>query len=135
MGQRDSLNSYITTVKDKPFLWGKHDCLTFTNNAFHEMYGQGWADDWIGRYNHNMSAKELQKEFGYKSFIKAVDDKLTRINYIPPLGALIATKEAHRWITGFAMGISNGKRGVFLSEQGLIHLSFDVVKYSWVKSA
>lgn len=135
MGQRDSLNSYIKTVKDKPFLWGKHDCLTFTNSAFHEMYGQGWADDWIGRYSHSMGAKELQKEFGYKSFIKAVDDKLTRINYIPPLGALIATKEAHRWITGFAMGISNGKRGVFLSEQGLIHLSFDVVKYSWVKSA
>ena len=133
MGQRERLNNFISQIKDKPFSWGEHDCLTFTNSAFREMYGEGWADDWFGRYNEKSGVKALQEEFGYKTCIEAVDDKLTRIDYVPPLGSLITTKEAKRWITGFAMGISNGKRGVFLSEGGLIHLPFDVVNYSWIK--
>ena len=80
----------------------------------------------------NLALKLYKKNLAIKP-LEAVDDKLTRIDYVPPLGSLITTKEAKRWITGFAMGISNGKRGVFLSEGGLIHLPFDVVNYSWIK--
>jgi hypothetical protein len=50
MGTRESLNAYLKEVRDIPFEWGSHDCLTFTNNAFHRMFGEGWADDWLGRY-------------------------------------------------------------------------------------
>jgi len=69
MGQRESLNAYLKSVKDKPFEWGKHDCLTFTNNAYRQMYGIGWADDWLGKYMKDaqlLRRKDLEKEFGFK---------------------------------------------------------------------
>ncbi len=34
MGPRESLNDYLKSVSDKPFVWGQHDCLTFTNGAY-----------------------------------------------------------------------------------------------------
>jgi len=50
MAVRERLNSYLKDIRGKPFSWGEHDCLTFTNDAFVQMYGSGWADDWLGRY-------------------------------------------------------------------------------------
>lgn len=135
MGPRESLNAYLMAVKDKPFEWGKHDCLTFTNNAYREMYGVGWADDWLGRYMKGaqlLRAKELKAEFGFNSFLPAVDQKLKRIDHVPPLGALVTTKEAQRWIIGVAMGICTGTKAVFLSKQGLLHLPLDNIHQAWV---
>ena len=136
MGQRESLNTYLKSVKDKKFQWGAHDCLTFTNDAFHAMYGEGWADDWLGRYmtgSKLLRSKELKKEFGFSKFSDAVDRKLSRIDYVPPLGALITTKEAQRWIIGVAMGICTGSKAVFLSKEGVLYLPLDVIHQAWVK--
>ncbi len=136
MGQRESLNTYLKSVKDKKFQWGAHDCLTFTNYAFHAMYGEGWADDWLGRYmtgSKLLRSKELKKEFGFSKFSDAVDRKLSRIDYVPPLGALITTKEAQRWIIGVAMGICTGSKAVFLSKEGVLYLPLDVIHQAWVK--
>ena len=136
MGQRESLNTYLKSVKDKKFQWGAHDCLTFTNDAFHAMYGEGWADDWLGRYmtgSKLLRSKELKKEFGFSKFSDAVDLKLDRIDHVPPLGALITTKEAQRWIIGVAMGICTGSKAVFLSKEGVLYLPLDVIHQAWVK--
>lgn len=136
MGQRESLNDYLKSVKDKSFEWGKHDCLTFTNNAFKAMYGEGWADDWLGRYMEGsriFRRDELRKEFGFSTFTCAVDNKLSRINHIPPLGALITTKKAQRWVIGVAMGICTGTKAVFLSKEGMLYLPLDYIHQAWVK--
>jgi len=138
MGQRESLNDYLKSVKDKSFEWGKHDCLTFTNNAFRAMYGEGWADDWLGRYMEGsriFRRDELRKEFGFSTFTCAVDNKLSRINHIPPLGALITTKKAQRWVIGVAMGICTGTKAVFLSKEGMLYLPLDYIHQAWVKEA
>ncbi|WP_405048979.1 hypothetical protein ROLI_040320 [Roseobacter fucihabitans] len=45
-----ALNAYLDSVRDRPFAWGDHDCLTFTNTCFHKLHGEGWADDWLGAY-------------------------------------------------------------------------------------
>jgi hypothetical protein len=135
MGPREGLNRYINDVRHKPFEWGKNDCLTFTNDAFHAMYGRGWADDWLGRYLENtmpVRRRELIKEFGFRSFSEAVDQRLTRISHVPPLGALVTTKQAQRWIIGVAMGISTGSKAVFLSKDGVIHLPMETVHEAWV---
>jgi hypothetical protein len=135
MGPRQSLNQYINAVRNKPFEWGKNDCLTFTNGAFHAMYGKGWADDWLDRYladNTPIRRNELIKEFGFRSFSEAVDQRLNRIDHIPPLGALVTTKHAEKWIIGVAMGISTGTRAVFLSKKGVIHFPMEYVHEAWV---
>jgi hypothetical protein len=136
MAARERLNRYLNDMRGKPFSWGQHDCLTFTNDAFHAMYGRGWADDWLGRYmegNRVFSRKELIKEFGYSDFTKAVDKKLQRVDNIPPLGALVTTKESQRWIIGVAMGICTGTKAVFLSKEGLLFLPVGYIHQAWVK--
>lgn len=136
MGTRESLNAYLKDVRDKPFEWGVHDCLTFTNNAFHAMYGEGWADDWLGRYmvdGRAMRRRELIQEFRKTDFIKAVDERLTRVNYIPPLGSLVTTKQSQRWVIGVAMGICTGTKAVFLSKQGVLYLPLDAIEQAWIK--
>ena len=137
MGTRESLNAYLKQVRDIPFEWGSHDCLTFTNNAFHAMYGEGWADDWLGRYmvdGRPMRKSQLKREFKFSSFTDAVDDKLHRIDYIPPLGSLITTKQAQRWVTGVAMGICTGTKCVFLSKRGVLYLPLDAIEQAWIKA-
>ena len=136
MGQRESLNEYLKSVSDKPFSWGEHDCLTFTNSAYIAMYGEGWADDWLGRYIdgvRKLRKSELKREFGFDSFSDAVDSKLKRVSHVPPLGALVTTKEANRWVIGVAMGICTGTTAVFLSKGGLLHLPLEYIHEAWVK--
>lgn len=136
MGPRESLNAYLKQTRGIKFQWGLHDCLTFTNNAFHTMYGKGWADDWLGRYmvdGRPMKRYELKKEFGFSNFISAVDARLDRIDHVPPLGALVLTRQAERWIIGGAMGICTGTKCVFLSKQGVLHLPLDAVEQAWIK--
>ena len=137
MGQREKLNQYLKEVRHKPFSWGSNDCLTFTNNAFRAMFGNGWADDWLDRYmvdGRPMKRYELKKEFGFSNFISAVDTKLQRIDHVPPLGALVLTKQAERWIIGGAMGICTGTKCVFLSKQGVVHLPLDAIEQAWIKA-
>lgn len=101
------------------------------------MYGEGWADDWLGRYmvdGRPMRRTELMKEFRQNSFYNAVDQKLTRIDYVPPLGALVVTRQAQRWVTGVAMGICTGTKGVFLSKAGVLYLPLDDIETAWVRT-
>lgn len=136
MGQREKLNEYLKEVRHKPFAWGSNDCLTFTNNAYRAMFGKGWADDWLDRYmvdGRPMKRYELKKEFGFSNFINAVDSKLERVNHVPPLGGLVLTRQAQRWIIGGAMGICTGTKAVFLSKQGVLYLPLDAIEQAWIK--
>ena len=136
MGPRESLNAYLKGVKGESFVWGSHDCLTFTNDAFHAMYGEGWADDWIGRYMDEkrvLRKKELVHEFGFNDFTKAVDSKLNRIDHVPPLGSLVTTKKARKWVTGVAMGVCTGTKAAFLDEVGLVYLPLDDIDQAWIR--
>lgn len=136
MGQIDRLNAYIKDAAHKSFAWGVHDCLTFTNGAYRAMYGVGWADDWLGRYmldGRPMRRDELRKEFGWSTLEDAIDDRMQRVQF-PPRGALVTTKHAQRWVTGVAMGISIGTRGVFLLRQGVIYLPLNLIDNAWIKT-
>lgn len=136
MGPLERLNAYIKSAAHKDFAWGSHDCLTFTNGAYVAMYGKGWADDWLGRYmtdGRPMRRDELRKEFGWSSLEDAIDDRMQRVEF-PPRGALVTTKHAQRWVTGVAMGICIGTRGVFLAQQGVIYLPLNLIDKAWIKT-
>jgi hypothetical protein len=137
MGPREHLNAYLKAVKSKPFVWGQHDCLTFTNDAFTAMYGEGWADDWLSRYMVNdrpMRRNELMREFRCSDFGKAVDKRLQRVDCVPPLGALVTTKKARKWVTGVAIGICTGSKCAFLDKVGVIYLPLDDIDGAWIKT-
>jgi hypothetical protein len=133
MGKISRLNEYLSEVCDVPFEWGVHDCFTFTNGAWKAMYGQGWADDWVGRYmieGKPMRRGELRKTFRFGGIDAALRSRLTPYDR-PVLGSLVTTNKSQRWMIGVAMGISLGSRCVFLSKDGLIKLNAEDVQSSW----
>lgn len=133
----NGLNEYIKKVRDVPFQWHVNDCFTFTNNAFHAMYGEGWADDWIGKYTKNglyLKRDELRKVFGAQTLEQAIDEKLKRYDGIPPRGALVSTDKTRRWVIGQALGISVGAKAIFLSETGVVSVYIEDIKNAWVKA-
>ena len=133
MGKISRLNEYLSEVCDVPFEWGVHDCFTFTNGAWKAMYGQGWADDWLGKYmieGKPMRGDELRKTFRFGGIDAALRSRLTPYDR-PVLGSLVTTKKNQRWMIGVAMGISLGSRCVFLSKDGLIKLNAEDVQSSW----
>lgn len=135
MGTREQLNAYLEEVRDKPFVWGKHDCLIFTNNAYKAMYGRGWADDWLDRYMDGSRVKrrsELRKEYKHSTLIPAIDKKMKRIDCVPPLGALIASDLEIRFAIGYVLGISLGSKACYLGKDGLAFTPLETVTYSWV---
>jgi len=134
MGPQERLTAYIRAIEGKSFEWGRHDCLTFTNGAYRAMHGVGWADDWLDRYmisGRPMRRRELMSEFGWPSLEAAIDAKMNRVQF-PPRGALVATDQAQRWVTGAALGICVGTRGVFLAKTGVIYLTLDAIKSAWI---
>jgi hypothetical protein len=135
MGSQKQLNDYLREVKDKPFRWGEHDCLIFSNAAFKEYHGFGYADDWLGRYMKDgepMLPSRLRVEYGAVDFDEAIEQKLQPISYTPPRGALVATKKAERWYIGYALGICVGIKAAFLSARGVLYLPLEDVTKAWV---
>ncbi len=133
MGKIIRLNEYLSEVCDVPFEWGVHDCFTFTNGAWKAMYGQGWAEDWLGKYmieGKPMRRDELRKTFRFGGIDAALRSRLTPYDR-PVLGSLVTTERSQRWMIGVAMGISLGSRCVFLSKGGLIKLNAEDVQSSW----
>ena len=139
MGPQKRLNNYIKEVSDRSFCWGKHDCLTFTNESWRRMHGKGWADDWLGRYMvktkygfRPMRAPELLAEFPFTSFIEAIDAKLTRIDHIPPRGALVATSENLAIGVGYGLGVCVGMKAAFLSRKGVVYMPVTDIEKAWL---
>ena len=134
MGKISRLNEYLSEVCDVPFEWGVHDCFTFTNGAWKAMYGQGWAEDWLGKYmieGKVMGRDELRKTFRFGGIDAALRSRRTPDDR-PVLCSLVTTERSQRWMVGVAMGISLGSRCVFLSKDGLIKLNAEDVQSSWV---
>ena len=133
----DALNKYIREVRDVPFQWHTNDCFMFTNNAFRAMYGEGWADDWVGKYTKNglyLKRDELRKVFKAETLTEAIDRKMQRINYIPPKGALVTCNRTRHWVIGDALGIAIGTKAIFLSDKGVISQQIDFITNAWVKA-
>lgn len=134
MGPFERLTAYIRDAERTKFAWGSHDCLTFTNGAYTAMYGAGWADDWLGRYmvdDRPMRRDELRKEFGWSTLEAAIDERMQRTAF-PPRGALLTTKHSQRWVTGAALGVCVGTRGVFLGKQGVVYLPLNLIDNAWI---
>jgi hypothetical protein len=134
----EALNTYISEVRDTPFQWHLFDCFMFTNEAFQRMYGEGWADDWAGKYISEtglyQTKSQLIKTFGYNSLETAIDAKLKRINHVPPRGSLVTTLAPPRWAIDRALGISIGTKAAFLGKSRLIFLPIQKIENAWVKT-
>lgn len=133
----DALNEYINKMRDVSFQWHTNDCFMFTNNAYKAMYGEGWADDWVGKYTKGgmyLKRDDLRKVFKSNTLQDAIDGKLTRVDHIPPKGALVTCDRARRWVIGEALGIAIGTKAIFLGEKGLVSQQIDFITGAWIKA-
>lgn len=133
MGPDSSLNAYLREVAHTPFRLYRHDCLTFTNEAWRRMYGRGWADDWLGRYHVARTDKDLRTEFGFDTLEAAVNARLKPCVGIPPRGALVTGIGNGGWLTGKAFGIALGSNAAFLSGPGVIYQPITDILNAWVE--
>jgi hypothetical protein len=135
MGPRERVNDYIRSIRGRPFQWGVHDCLIFSNDAFRAFHGFGYADDWVGNYMSGedpLLPSRLRAKFNANSFDEAVGRKLRQIDCTPPRGALVATKRVERWLIGYALGISMGTKAAFLSRAGVFYSPLEDVDRAWL---
>jgi hypothetical protein len=135
MGSQKQLTQYLREVRDKPFRWGDHDCLIFSNAAFKAYHGYGYAEDWLGRYMKDgepMLPSRLRVEYGVINFDELIEERLEPISYVPPKGAVCATKKADRWHIGYGLGISIGTKAAFLSQRGVVYFPLDDITKAWV---
>ncbi len=135
MGPEKQLTAYLKEVANRPFEWGVHDCLTFTNTAWHRMHGHGWGDDLLERYMRDgkpLGRDAMREEYGVNALEDLLDARLAKVDHIPPAGALIATRQARRWVTGVALGICTGRRGAFVGAEGLVFMPLTDIENGWV---
>jgi hypothetical protein len=131
-----ALWSYLDDIQQRPFEWGEHDCLTFTNRCWEIVHGRAWSADWLGRYMNGkrpMSRKKLREEFGFTTFAQAVGERLEPVSGLPPRFALVQSGKPGRWAAGIALGFSLGSTAVFVGEHGLMRQRIETVAEAWVQ--
>lgn len=131
----ESLTSYVKSQRGRQFKLGEHDCFTFTNDAWRVLHGVGYADGFIGKYadlGPKEFAKLMKDSFGHVDLIDALDNGLSRVDGFPPKGALVVSKSARPYFTGYALGIACGVNAVFLGEDDLEYIPITEIDGAWV---
>jgi hypothetical protein len=131
-----NLDDLIDSLRDKPFAWGKNDCLNFANKAHLAMTGKLLASDWSGDYTTAFGAKrhylKLLKTQGFTSIEQALDKRLTRIHVkLPPRGSLVG-RPADNQVTQIALGVCIGDKVAFISDEGVVFLPTQADDIFWV---
>lgn len=57
------LSNYLEDCANKPFEWGKHDCMAFSAGAVHALTGHNFFPE-FSDYNDEMSAFEMLSRHG-----------------------------------------------------------------------
>jgi|TARA_B110000908_G_scaffold15285_1_gene17439 hypothetical protein len=128
------LNEYLASQYGKCFQLGVHDCFTFTNAAWRETRGAGYADDFVGKYvglGPKAFARLMIATWGTPDIIKAFDINLTKVEGFPPRGSLVAMKSTRFVSTGYALGICSGVTSVFLGDLNMVHLPTENIEGAW----
>lgn len=117
------LAKWIDTMRDRPFQWGPHDCITFANNAAIQMRGFGFADEFLDGYTTQRGAmlkyQRFLRESRYTDLIDGLDDRLTRLNTnYAPRGSVVAMPQDG--VLPLSFGVQLGKHCAFVGDNGLV---------------
>lgn len=119
------LSEYIDSVRNRSFDWATFECLTFANEAVKAQTGNGFADDWIGRYGCHISAlrlyKKMQKILPESDIIEAVDKRLLRRKAKrPSRGDVVARPNSKSPVLGYSFGVAVSDLVAFLELDGVV---------------
>lgn len=131
----DALTAYVESVKDTPFRWGQHDCVTFTNEALRIQTGAGYVENFDAIYHtpkmaHTTLLAHLGDEGG-QTLLDALDSRLNRLKTtIPPKGSIVARK-TDDGVFGWALGVAMTHRAAFIGADGLAFVVMNCDDLFW----
>lgn len=117
-GWEPSLISYLRSIVNEPFQWGKHDCFIFSGTCIKLITGDAYIDDAIGKYDSFESSQEFSRSHGFKNHIHFVARR-----FKPRPSLLQAMRGDLVIMPGLqnepALGICQGSRVYSVGESGL----------------
>ena len=132
-----ALSQYLDEVREKPFVWGSHDCMTFANDCVRVQGQEPFADDWKGNYKTPSQAlihyRRKLRGNNRLDIIDAIDHRLKRIKTnVPPRGSIVAKPVSDsEAFTGFALGVAVSHLAAFVGPTGLIFFPIESRDIFW----
>lgn len=122
------LHERIEDARGRPFVWGTHDCLTWSADVMAALIGgQSLADDWRGRYKTELGARRLLKRKGFSAHCDAVTAHLGPALPAPAFaqrGDLVAGPADE-------IGICIGSQAAFIGPEGLYARALTKCATAW----
>lgn len=118
----NKLNRYIVANRDKPFVWGKSDCVIFVAGAVKEITGVDYMEEFRGKYDSEESAKEALRDLGAGSLYHTLRTKLGN-----PIPAAQGKRGDVAYDDG-AVGLIIGRSAIFVGEGGYVLIPISQVK-------
>lgn len=129
------LAEYIKSVRDKPFTWGEHDCLTFANNAVAIQRGTGFAGNSLGNYKTARGAIGAYNRWiessGFADVFEGLDEQFERITTFPPRGSIVAMPMLDGEVFPYTFGVMVSQYAAFVGEHGLLMVRPDKTFLAW----
>ena len=72
------LADYLISVRDKPHVYGKHDCMLFVAGAVQALTGNDFAKGHRGKYATADEAKEYLRSIGFASVTAMLNKHLKK---------------------------------------------------------
>ena len=79
----EQLAACIDAARDRPFVWGEHDCTLFAANCVQAMTGHDYAEGYRGSYSDALSGARLIAQLGGMAAIAT-----TALGYPVPLACV-----------------------------------------------
>ena len=106
------MNEAIEAVRDKPFVWGKHDCCLFAADVVKAMTGEDPMTEFRGQYKDQESALRALKEIGSGNLYQTMRRKFGNPRR-PRRGYVVYYNKPMP-----ALGICIGQNCVFVGQEG-----------------
>lgn len=122
-----SISSFLKENENKVFAWGEWDCVHFVARWI-EYSGKSLFDSFDSwNYDNVASARKsyihLLRSHDATSINDILDAHYTRCDHIPPKGSIVSRKSDNAF--GFALGIVEGYRGIFVADGGYVKMPLD----------
>jgi hypothetical protein len=119
----------VDTARAQPFVWGLHDCSTFSFQTRMALTGgEDFADLWRGRYTTALGSERVMRRLGWAS-IEAMGCAL--LGEPRPTVLLAQRGDIVLADTGLGFGVCNGATAVGMAPEGFVTVPLTFCRLAW----
>lgn len=106
----ERLGAYIASVRDRPHVWGEHDCILHGASAAEAQTGVDIAEAYRGKYADRKSAAAILKAQGKGTLLRTLNATLSKRR------PAMARRGDLVWFEG-SVGVCLGREAAFVGEE------------------